>query len=121
VDRKGAKRPIFEGETPPKKMYPQYWRRYRRHNRNPVKRRKPLVSINSEDDVQSELPVESAITVDVENTTCCDNIFDDESEVERSDILKSASLLILGGARRHSYQHPTNSDTNEQKITKRTK
>jgi hypothetical protein len=37
VDRKGAKRPIFEGETPPKKMYPQYWRRYRRHNRNPVK------------------------------------------------------------------------------------
>jgi hypothetical protein len=37
VDRKGAKRPIFEGETPPKKMYPQYWRRYWRHNRNPVK------------------------------------------------------------------------------------
>jgi hypothetical protein len=36
VARKGANRPIFEGETPPKKMYPQYWRRYRRHNRNPV-------------------------------------------------------------------------------------
>jgi hypothetical protein len=36
VARKGAKCPIFEGETPPKKMYPQYWRRYRRHNRNPV-------------------------------------------------------------------------------------
>jgi hypothetical protein len=37
VARKGANRPIFEGETPPKKMYPQYWRWYRRHNRNPVK------------------------------------------------------------------------------------
>jgi hypothetical protein len=36
VARKGAKRPIFEGNMPPKKMYPQYWR-YRRHNRNPVK------------------------------------------------------------------------------------
>jgi hypothetical protein len=33
VARKGAKRPIFEGNMPPKKMYPQYWR----HNRNPVK------------------------------------------------------------------------------------
>jgi hypothetical protein len=38
VARKGAKRPIFEGNMPPKKMYPQYWRRYRRHNRNPVNR-----------------------------------------------------------------------------------
>jgi hypothetical protein len=37
VARKGANRPIFEGGTPPKKMYSQYWRRYRRHNRNPVK------------------------------------------------------------------------------------
>jgi hypothetical protein len=37
VARKGANRPIFEGEMPPKKMYPQYWRRYWRHNRNPVK------------------------------------------------------------------------------------
>jgi hypothetical protein len=36
VARKGAKRPIFEGNMPPKKKYPQYWRRYRRHNRNPV-------------------------------------------------------------------------------------
>jgi hypothetical protein len=38
VARKGANRPIFEGETPLKKMYPQYWRRYWRHNWNPVKR-----------------------------------------------------------------------------------
>jgi hypothetical protein len=36
VARKGANRPMFEGGTPLKKMYPQYWRRYRRHNRNPV-------------------------------------------------------------------------------------
>jgi hypothetical protein len=36
--RKGAKRPIFEGNMPPKKMYPQNWRQYWRHNRNPVKR-----------------------------------------------------------------------------------
>jgi hypothetical protein len=36
VARKGAKRPIFEGNMPPKKTYPQYWRRYRPHNRNPV-------------------------------------------------------------------------------------
>jgi hypothetical protein len=86
-----------------------------------LKHLKAVVSINSDDNVQSELPIESAITVDVENTTCCDNIFDDKSEVERSDILKSASLLILGGARRHSYRHPTGADTNQQKITKRTK
>jgi hypothetical protein len=39
VARKGEKRPIFEGNMPPKKMYPQYWRRYRRHNRNPDKKR----------------------------------------------------------------------------------
>jgi hypothetical protein len=38
VARKGAKRPIFEGNMPPKKVYPQYWRQYWRHNRNPVKR-----------------------------------------------------------------------------------
>jgi hypothetical protein len=37
VARKGANRPIFEGNMPPKKMYPPNWRRYRRHNRNPVK------------------------------------------------------------------------------------
>jgi hypothetical protein len=37
VANKGAKRTIFEGNMPPKKMYPPYWRRYRRHNRNPVK------------------------------------------------------------------------------------
>jgi hypothetical protein len=37
VARKGAKRPMFEGNMPPKKMYPQYWRQYWRHNRNPVK------------------------------------------------------------------------------------
>jgi hypothetical protein len=37
VAKKGANRPIFEGNMPPKKMYPPYWRRYRRHNRNPVK------------------------------------------------------------------------------------
>jgi hypothetical protein len=36
VSRKGANRPIFEGNMPPKKMYPPYWRRYWRHNRNPV-------------------------------------------------------------------------------------
>jgi hypothetical protein len=36
VAKKGAKRPIFEGNMPPKKMYPQYWRQYWRHNRNPV-------------------------------------------------------------------------------------
>jgi hypothetical protein len=90
-----------------------------------LKHLKALGPINSDDDVQSELPVESAITVDVENTTCCDNIFDEESEVERSDILKSASLLISGGARRHSYGHPTGSNTktkmNHKKRTKGTK
>jgi hypothetical protein len=90
-----------------------------------LKHLKPQGSINSDDDVQSELPAESAITVDVENTTCCDNILDDESEGERSDILKSASLLISGGARRHSYGHPTGSNTktqmNHKKGTKRTK
>jgi hypothetical protein len=32
VAKKGEKRPIFEGNMHPKKMYPQYWR----HNRNPV-------------------------------------------------------------------------------------
>jgi hypothetical protein len=36
VANKGAKRTIFEGNMPPKKMYPPNWRRYRRHNRNPV-------------------------------------------------------------------------------------
>jgi hypothetical protein len=36
VARKGAKRSIFEGNMPPKKMYPQYWRQYWCHNRNPV-------------------------------------------------------------------------------------
>jgi hypothetical protein len=85
-----------------------------------LKRLKPLVSINSEDPVQSELPVESAITADLDNTTYCENIFDDKSEVERSDILKFASLLISGGARRQSYRHPTGSDTNKQNK-KRTK
>jgi hypothetical protein len=58
--------------------------------------------------------VESATTGDVENTTYCDNILDDESEGERRDILKSASLLILGGARRHSYGHPMGSNTKSQ-------
>jgi hypothetical protein len=86
-----------------------------------LKHLKPLGSINSDDDVQSELPVESATTGDVENTSYCDHILDDESEGERRDIMKSASLLILGGARRHSYRHPTGSDTKNQKITKRTK
>jgi hypothetical protein len=36
VAKKGAKCPIFEGNMPPKKMYPQKWRQYWRHNRNPV-------------------------------------------------------------------------------------
>jgi hypothetical protein len=36
VAKKGAICPIFEGDMPPKKMFPQYWRQYWRHNRNPV-------------------------------------------------------------------------------------
>jgi hypothetical protein len=32
VAKKGAVCPIFEGDMPPKKMYPQYWH----HNLNPV-------------------------------------------------------------------------------------
>jgi intein/homing endonuclease len=28
--------PFLREKRPLKKMYPQYWRRYRRHNRNPV-------------------------------------------------------------------------------------
>jgi hypothetical protein len=36
VAKKLAKGPIFEGNMPPKKMYPQKWRQYWRHNRNPV-------------------------------------------------------------------------------------
>jgi hypothetical protein len=35
--KRGAICPIFEGDMPPKKMYPKYWRQYWRHNRNPVK------------------------------------------------------------------------------------
>jgi hypothetical protein len=37
VAKKRAKRPIFEGDMPPQKMYPENWRQYWRHNRNPVK------------------------------------------------------------------------------------
>jgi hypothetical protein len=37
VAKKGAICPIFEGDMPPKKTYPQNWRQYWRHNRNPVK------------------------------------------------------------------------------------
>jgi hypothetical protein len=37
VAKKGAICPIFEGDMPPKKMCPQYWRQYWCHNRNPVK------------------------------------------------------------------------------------
>jgi hypothetical protein len=86
-----------------------------------LKHLKPLGSINSDDDVQSELPVESATTGDVDNISNCDHILDDESEGERRDIVRSASLLILGGGQRHSYKHPTGSNTKSQKIMKRTK
>jgi hypothetical protein len=34
---KRAKSPIFETNMLPQKMYPQNWRQYWRHNRNPVK------------------------------------------------------------------------------------
>jgi hypothetical protein len=37
VLEKGAKGPIFEGNMLPQKIYPQNWRQYWRHNRNPVK------------------------------------------------------------------------------------
>jgi hypothetical protein len=43
VAKKGAKGPIFEGNMPPKKMYPQKWCQYWRHNRNPVKSRLPHI------------------------------------------------------------------------------
>jgi hypothetical protein len=36
VAEKGAKGSIFEGNMLPQKMYPQKWRQYLRHNRNPV-------------------------------------------------------------------------------------
>jgi hypothetical protein len=37
VAEKGGKGPIFEANMLPQKMYPQNWRQYWRHNRNPVK------------------------------------------------------------------------------------
>jgi hypothetical protein len=37
LSKKGAKGPILR-EICPRKMYPQKWRQYWRHNRNPVKR-----------------------------------------------------------------------------------
>jgi hypothetical protein len=63
-----------------------------------VKHLKQLGSNNSDDNIQSKLPVESVTTGDVENTKYSADIWDDESEGERREIMKSASQFILEGA-----------------------
>jgi hypothetical protein len=46
VAKKGAKGPIFEGETPLLKSDPKSWRQYWRHNRNPVNGMEGCYKIN---------------------------------------------------------------------------
>jgi hypothetical protein len=108
VARKGANRPIFEGETSPKKMYPQYWRRYRRHNRNPVKQiiDKDNIEVDNERDsprVSFEATVMAAViaeaTADTDNNQFIGASFaqlqdvDDAYEDNKPDLVYCAHIV----------------------------
>jgi hypothetical protein len=55
VSKKGAKRPIFEGNMPPKKMYPQNLRQYWRNNRNPVNIKRQIYYAHRQKNVLNQI------------------------------------------------------------------